>query len=375
MKLKSFLFIPIILAFISCGNDTVQRGAVGSSSGQPFELLIVVDDTGQQANIINAFTEILQADYPGLPQAEAWFNIRFINIKQLTNLHKRQSTIIFTAANTENSKSFDIISKLYGEQIINEILDHPSKFYYSARNVWAKPQLVMAFFDHTYDDLYIKLMDNGDFILEQLNHIEHLRQLETIYKTGEKISQNETFLNRYSYSFRVPVHFETRLEISKHTPKDPHKRDTLLDYLGIDHIVWLRGDTRKALSNILMYSYPYKHQNDFKIENIISKRNLIGKYFIPGPSDGSYLSTENIYPPLVKEFDLNGYYAIETRGLWKVENDFMGGPFINYTIYDPNNNRVIVLEGFVHAPETRKRDFTKRIEVILNTFYTGNVEL
>ena len=55
------------------------------------------------------------------------------------------------------------------------------------------------------------------------------------------------------------------------------------------------------------------------------------------------------------------------RGLWRMEGDMMGGPFVSVARLDEQNNRVVVAEGFVYAPETDKRNFIRRIEAALYT--------
>jgi hypothetical protein len=58
-------------------------------------------------------------------------------------------------------------------------------------------------------------------------------------------------------------------------------------------------------------------------------------------------------------------YAVEIRGIWKVHNDFMGGPFVSYTFVNPNNNKIITLYGYVYKPNTEKRDLLRQVETIL----------
>ena len=55
------------------------------------------------------------------------------------------------------------------------------------------------------------------------------------------------------------------------------------------------------------------------------------------------------------------------RGLWRMQGDMMGGPFVRHTRLDEKNHRVVVAEGFVYAPETDKRNFMRRIEAALFT--------
>jgi hypothetical protein len=55
------------------------------------------------------------------------------------------------------------------------------------------------------------------------------------------------------------------------------------------------------------------------------------------------------------------------RGLWVVKGDCMGGPYVSFSRVDEENNRVIVVEGFVYAPEKMKRGLIRRLEGALYT--------
>jgi hypothetical protein len=63
----------------------------------------------------------------------------------------------------------------------------------------------------------------------------------------------------------------------------------------------------------------------------------------------------------------NGY-LYEVRGLWEMENDMMGGPFISYSQVDTLKNLVVVAEGFVYAPKKEKRELIREMEAALMTF-------
>jgi hypothetical protein len=55
-----------------------------------------------------------------------------------------------------------------------------------------------------------------------------------------------------------------------------------------------------------------------------------------------------------------------TKGTWEVANDFMAGPFVNYMIKDTLKKRWMVIEGFVFAPATSKRDQMFELNTILD---------
>jgi hypothetical protein len=74
--------------------------------------------------------------------------------------------------------------------------------------------------------------------------------------------------------------------------------------------------------------------------------------------------TEEAYTPFTSEVVLDGKKTFETRGKWEVKNDFMAGPFLNYSVVDKKNNRIIVFEGFTYAPSVNKRAFLFELEAI-----------
>ena len=53
------------------------------------------------------------------------------------------------------------------------------------------------------------------------------------------------------------------------------------------------------------------------------------------------------------------------RGLWKVQNDFMGGPFVSLTVLDPSKKRVVTVEGNVYAPKNNKRNYIRQLEAMI----------
>ena len=44
------------------------------------------------------------------------------------------------------------------------------------------------------------------------------------------------------------------------------------------------------------------------------------------------------------------------------DGEAMGGPFVSHSRVDTENNRVVVVEGFVFAPEKMKRGLMRRME-------------
>ena len=76
-----------------------------------------------------------------------------------------------------------------------------------------------------------------------------------------------------------------------------------------------------------------------------------------------------MFPVAVKKTKFAERQWTELRGLWKVQGDFMGGPFIDYFYEDKANNELLMLSGYLYAPaKPRKAIYMREIEAVLKTF-------
>ena len=77
--------------------------------------------------------------------------------------------------------------------------------------------------------------------------------------------------------------------------------------------------------------------------------------------------TSPAFAPTYTKTQLNGYPTIVSKGLWEVKDFILGGPFSNYIIEDPKRDRCVVIEGFIAAPGTSKRDLLFELETIIKS--------
>jgi uncharacterized protein DUF4837 len=168
-----------------------------------------------------------------------------------------------------------------------------------------------------------------------------------ITKDFHKFKNIETF-NKLKFTLKIPTSF--------------NKVEDNGEFL------WYRNNLDKGgLLNIIAYEIPNSNNRVINQELLNSFRDSIGKKFIPGQFDKTFFRTEPQYKPVTKEIVLSGEKTIESRGLWIVEGDYMGGPFVSYAIEDFKNNRLLVVTGFIYSPATKKRDYIFQLEAILKT--------
>jgi hypothetical protein len=87
---------------------------------------------------------------------------------------------------------------------------------------------------------------------------------------------------------------------------------------------------------------------------------------IPGAQEGMYMATDTMSVE-VRPIEVQGQFAFEARGLWRIKGDFMGGPFVSHSRVDTINNRVITAEIFIYSPDKMKRNLVRTMEASLYT--------
>jgi hypothetical protein len=135
--------------------------------------------------------------------------------------------------------------------------------------------------------------------------------------------------------------------------------------------MWVRHESNTYSQGFMIISQPYVDTAQFSRESILKRIQNYQRRYIPGPTEGSYMTIDRKYviPEYTQVNDFPAPYTVKMDGLWRVEHDFMGGPFISYTFTDPQSKQLITLFGYVYFPNNKKRDLLLQVESI---FYSIN---
>ncbi|MDR1864394.1 MAG: DUF4837 family protein [Bacteroidales bacterium] len=160
-----------------------------------------------------------------------------------------------------------------------------------------------------------------------------------------------------SFAGKTREKFQADIAIPKEYSLDVEKEDFL----------WFAREKKDMLMGILMWKEAYSSTDRLNPDRLLSKMNEMSKKYVPGPSPGSYMATESLLPPAVKQYVKNNVYTVQLNGLWQTENDFMGGPYVNMSIVDERRGQIVTGVGFVFFPRKDKRDYIRQLEAILYT--------
>ena len=316
------LIIFVLAAMIACDDSSKVYTNI---SGRAGEIVVIYDMQLWDTVFTKEAKSIIAPVYPALPQREPIFDI--ISIP---------------------SSSFGLTFRIHRNLVFMQILPDsiPARIVVK-HDVWAMPQTVVHINASTREELLTLLQQ------EQTRFINIMEQAERDRVIGNsKKYEAKDLRETVNPLFGGSPYFPNGYRLRKKT----------------DNFVWIDYEIQKAQLGIFVYKYPYKDSTTFKTENIIARRNEILKQEVPGVFENTYMTTTTVVPPTSRNVLYNKIHFVETRGLWEVENDFMGGPFISHSFFAPSGKEIIVLEAYVYNPRSEKRNFLRQVESVIYSF-------
>jgi hypothetical protein len=135
-----------------------------------------------------------------------------------------------------------------------------------------------------------------------------------------------------------------------------------------DDFAWLRKQTKNGSLNIMATRIPYESADQLSREGLKALRNRVGREYFGTTLDSTFMKINDKDLPLfVDATELNGAYALEGRGIWEMENDFLAGPFVSFLINDEKDRQLVLVDGFVLAPGRKKRELMEELVQVLRT--------
>jgi hypothetical protein len=323
---KLFCLVIIMLSFIlfsACDGTGSQGRGLISSSGRSGEVLVVCSDKLWNSSLGDSIHAILMQPILGLPQKESMFTLSHISEDRFVEAYKKQRNIVLFAVDTTIEQTKISVN----------------------HNPWSQPQLLIQVKVKDEQQAIEALSKYQKTIINYLINSEIKR-----FQRAQRSNQNFYFSSEIEKLFHIAVVIPEGFTIAV---KD-------------SSFIWLRKDTKEWTQSILISVQDYMDTNQLKNEHIISYRNANTQKYVFGTMDGSYVIVDEQYIPSISSYvEFEEGYAIRTVGLWKMVQDFMGGPFVSMTVLDAKNNRIVTMDGFLYAPTNDKRDLLRQLEAIL----------
>lgn len=328
--MRNLFFIPIsaiLLLFSACSSGGLKPSATGASN----EILVVIDDSIENSTVGDSLFTLLDMNIPCMPQFEPYFNISKTDHKGFSGILKPARNIIIVNVS-------DIYSMVR--------LKHQ-------QDAWSTPQSVMYINGPDINSVAEAIGKYGDDILNFFIKAERDRAIKFQRKSVETKAVNKV-KEKFGFDMTIPSGMNRFKEN--------------------EGALWIANSSQNISQNIVIYTFPYTDIKQFDKEYLLHVRDSVLKDLVPGPVEGSYMTTEYRYdPPRYSHTVMaSGKFATETRGLWRVEGDMMGGPFVSVSTLDENTQRIVTAEAFLYAPNQYKRNALRQLEAVLFTMNFDN---
>ncbi len=351
MKNLQIIFFALILAagLASCSGSSLKPKP--SAFGKLNHIAVVADEDVWEGAVGDTFRYYFTAPFLLLPQPEPIFDLRHFTPEELrgdplrrelhnyvilANLEDADSPTTQLIQNDLSPGATDIAAggKAFGTKV--------------GIDKWAKDQIVVYLFGKGEEAVMQGIQEGFSAINNRIRKSDLKQLAANTYQSDENVTVQEKILQIHGVQMRIPGDY--------------------IEALHDDKFLWLRKDTRKTTRNIFVYRLPYTSQEQLTKEGLRTIRDTLGRKYVSTESPNTYMRTNDVDLPLfITPKSLDGKYALEGRGIWDIVNDFMGGAFISLLVHDADNNELLFVDGFLHAPGEEKRDIMQELELIIDS--------
>ena len=291
--------IIIIILFSSCKKE---RENLPKSTGLFSEIIFVVEDNLWKNEVEEEVNRIFKKAIIGLNQIEYEYNVIHINFNEFNSLLKTHKNIV----------------------IIGNKVKHASQ-----KNKWSENQLVVQ-------------INNNNPLRPKLKKIKSIFDLNEINNTRKEISRRSNSNDEK----KINHHFEIDIIL-------PNEYTVIQNDSSLFWAIYNPSE-KEIIKQILVFSFE-KRKSKSLFDQVVKKTDSVFSNNLYGNKKNKHVIIEPLYIP---HLDNNIY-----RGLWKLKNGFMGGPFILKSYI--KEDKITISAGVIFSPATTKRNHIKELEAIL----------
>lgn len=318
-KIVPFLLL-ISSAFISCGDTS---SSLRSSTGKPYEVFVVADNDKWTGEVGDTLRSILWEPFPMVNQYEPFYatfqsdEAHFVNL-----LRMYRNVLVYRTGPGFNEPSMR-----------------------AEYDKWANPQIVVYVTGPTDSATIAYVDENREALLRIFDIAEMDRFIARARKFNDRNITDRVF-EKFGLQISIPKGYKVSAESS--------------DFM------WIRYESPLVSQGLVIYKYPLTNRRTFTEPYLLEKRNEFVSR-IPGPTDGSYMTTSDVIIPFLAQTTINDRIWFMSQGFWDVAGDFMGGPFTSFSTANATTREVITIDTYVFSPKYDKRSYVRQLQSIAQT--------
>ncbi len=319
---KLLLGAVILISAVGCDAFRIISSGKVNTQGAPYELIVVCNQPEWEGALGDSLRAVLSASIPAMQQDEPFYDVVRITHRNYTNIVVRHRNILRCIVSPEADSTWVAVQY----------------------DVNAAPQIILTLQGPTANDMARYVGENGNAIVAAIENAERDRDMAYARKYNQA-TLSTLIYDTFGFKMNIPPGYTLRNKT--------------------EDFIWISHEYPLASQGIVISKREAKNGlADLMLGELVSARNGVVAQ-IPGPSEGSYMSTYLEYEPDYRTYRINGRLWAELQGFWRVEGDFMGGPFVSFSTIDERTNEVITIDCYVYSPKDPKRNLKRGLEHLL----------
>lgn len=357
MKFFTYSFFALAVLFLgSCKEQKKQspndsdKTILPYSIGKISNLYVYTDQSFQTSPLKDSVLYHLNQPYLLTPNLSPAVDITNYDFQQFVNGDARTANNLFIVNLKEESALQDYVTQILGQEQIQNVLKNKEFAMVKVNDMNASPQQVFFLLVNGFPNLSSKenqrkVEDFAQRIIESSTELDNTR-ISTSFSDKRNYDLEKIILEKFGVNIWIPRTYEKVLED--------------------ENFLWIIYETNELYSNLVFYKTDRKEEVELG-QQVIEIRDEFGKKITSDREDSRMSTNVKFKPyPIQRELTVDEQPVLETRGLWKMMNDKMGGGFVNYT-FESGDGKVTSIDGFVYYTEEKKRRKMRDIDAILST--------
>jgi len=356
--LRYFVYLFLAFAFVACNsespNSTLQEDnkpvLLPFSTGKINNLYVYLDPTYQQGPLKDTLSYYLDQPYLLTPMPSPVLDLTVYDFDRFIEGTVKTANNLIVVNVEEQSSISRFTKQQLGNEQINKALEGKQIALVRVKDVNARPQQVFYLLTKSYPNLSSpkiieQVQDYIQTIVEESLELDNTR-LASSFAKRRNLSLEDRVKDEFGLEVWVPREYQVMIE------------DT--------NMLWLLFETSELYSSLLFYKSDEFDGSEL-MDRALPLRQAFGTYVTTNRDNTAMVTHTNSKPlPIQREITIDEKQVIETRGLWEIDNDYLGGSFVNYTL-ENNRDETVTIDGFVYYSEDDVRRKMRDIDAIMST--------
>ncbi len=326
-----YIVLMTMLVSLSCSERKPE------STGSYNEFYVFADSEVKEV-VKNILHVVLEREI-ATPRKERVFRLRWEKFERLGEYINKRNLIFLATLDGTGRVSSWVRSGL--DDKVRGVIEAGDAFIFTMLDVFAQPQTVYYLVGRNPEELAAKILIDSDYIFALADSLVNYHLSDWLFKgffgEREKRALSEKIAREYGFKIRIPPLYELE------------KSDT--------NFIWLRK--LKPEQWVFVY-FEETEDSALSFDWWLDRRNKVGELYY----EGDIILDTTVITEKASIADLP---AIRYRGLWMNPREIIGGPFISYLFYEPDQRRKYIVDCAVFAPTVRKEPYLRHTEIIART--------